>query len=221
METMMGDLASMIDALMHEEHVSSLPEWTGMPLGQLVTSYWHPDDIDAAWRRWIEVNGHFDSIHRSRMWNRSHTVPHMEIGEHSIDLFHVDLRSKAGLHDADRATLGLGKICQCVGSTTSQMICAACSWHFIGEESAATEAWHDHAFPGWRDLPILPDKLRGQMGTRKMTPKLEEWFEAHYPTEFRVLGAPILTTRGKYGTRHVPNYSPFGGYDLSAGEQTD
>ena len=133
----------------------------------------------------------------------------------------IDLRCTAGLHDADRAPLGLGRICQCVGSTTSQMICAACSWHFIGEESAATEAWHDHAFPGWRDLPILPDKLRGQMGTRKMTPKLEEWFEAHYPTEFRVPGAPILTTRGKYGTRHVPNYSPFGGYDLSAGERTD
>ncbi len=114
------------------------------------------------------------------MWNRSHTVPHMEIGEHSIDLFHVDLRCKAGLHDHERATLGLGKICQCVGSTTSQMICAVCEWHFIGEEAEATEAWHDHAFPGWRDLPILPDKLRGQMGTRKMTPKLEEWFEAHY-----------------------------------------
>ena len=81
------------------------------------------------------------------------------------------------------------------------------------------EAWHDHAFPGWRQLPILPAKLRGQMGTRKMTPKLEEWLEANYPPEFRVPGAPILTDRGGSGTRHVPEYSPYGGFDLSVDEQ--
>ncbi len=81
------------------------------------------------------------------------------------------------------------------------------------------EAWHDHAFPGWRQLPILPAKLRGQMGTRKMTPKLEEWLEANYPPEFRVAGAPILTDRGGSGTRHVPSYSPYGGFDLSVDEQ--
>ncbi|WP_404442901.1 hypothetical protein LG315_08505 [Microbacterium marinum] len=35
----------------------------------------------------------------------------------------------------------------------------------------------------------------------------------------RVPGAPILTERGPYGTRHVPGYSPFGGYDLSAPQE--
>ena len=81
------------------------------------------------------------------------------------------------------------------------------------------EAWHDHAFPGWRQLPILPAKLRGQMGNRKMTPKLEQWLDANYPPEFRVPGAPILTDRGGSGTRHVPEYSPYGGFDLSVDEQ--
>lgn len=217
METMTGDLASMIDALMHEDHLQSLPEWTGMPLGQLVTTYWSPTDIDAAWRRWVDVNGNFDSIHRSRMWHRSHTVSHMQFGAHSLDLFDVDLRCKAGIHDHQRAELGLGRICQCVGRITSQIVCSHCSWHFIGDESTATEAWHDHAFPGWRDLPVLPRSLRGQLGTRKMTPQLEEWFEQNYPAHFRTPGAPIRTTREYRGTRHVPNYSPFGGYDLSVG----
>ena len=52
-----------------------------------------------------------------------------------------------------------------------------------------------------------------------MTPKLEEWLDANYPSEFRVAGAPILTDRGGSGTRHVPEYSPYGGFDLAADEQ--
>lgn len=217
----MSTLMEMIDDLLHEEHVAALPEWTGMPLGQLVTDYHHPDELDAAWRRWIEINGHFDSIHRSRMWHRSYTSPHARIGNHTIDLYDVDLRCKAGLHDEHRATLGLGRICQCVGTTVTQAICAECSWHHIGTEREVIEAWHDHAFPGWRDLPVLPTKLRGTMGGTKMTPKLEEWLEANYPAEFRIPGAPILTTREKFGTRSVPGYSPFGGYDLSVGTNED
>ena len=77
------------------------------------------------------------------------------------------------------------------------------------------EAGHARAFPGWRELPTLPGKLRGQMGTAKMTPKHEEWFEANYPAPFRVQGAPILTNRGGIGNRHVPSYSPYGGFDLA------
>jgi len=214
----MSTLMEMIDNLIHEEHVAALPEWTGIPLGQLVTDYHHPDELDAGWRRWIEINGNFDSIWKSRMWHRSYTVTHTVIGTHSIDLFDIDLRCKAGLHDAERDAygLGLGRICQCVGTTMSQIICSACAWHHIGTEHEAVEAWHDHAFPGWRNLPTLPAKLRGTMGGTKMTPTLEEWFEANYPAQFRIPGAPIITERGKYGTRHVIGYSPYGGYDLSA-----
>ena len=220
MATMTGDLASMIDALMHEEHVNALPQWTGMPLGRLVTDYRHPDELDAAWRRWVEVNGHFNSIFLSRMWHRSHTVPHAAIGNHTIDQFDVDLRCAAGAHGWRKATDEPGRRSQCVGDITAQLICAVCSWHHIGTETEGVEAWHVHAFPGWRDLPILPNKIRGGMGTRTMTPQLQEWFDANYPAKFRVDGAPIRTLRGRYGTRHVPNYSPFGGYDLSAGLTT-
>jgi hypothetical protein len=213
--TMQATLADMIDELMEEDRVATLPEWTGMPLGRLVTSYFHPDEIDAAWRRWIEVNGHFNSLFLSKMWHRSWTSPHATIGEHTIDQFDVDLRCAAGAHESRRTTDPLGRLCQCVGDITTQIICARCSWHYIGTESDGIEAWHDHAFPGWRDLPIVPAKLRGKTGGTKMTPKLEAWFQDNYPAAFRIAGAPILTEREKYGTRHVPAYSPFGGYDLS------
>lgn len=209
----------MIDDLIHEEHVAALPEWTGIPLGRLVTDYHHPDELDAGWRRWTEINGNFNCIFLSRMWHRSHTNPHTKIGAHSIDQFDVDLRCAAGAHGWRTTDDKPGRRCQCVGNITTQLICAVCSWHHIGTEHEAVEAWHDHAFPGWRNLPVLPAKLRGTMGGTKMTPKLEEWFEDNYPAQFRIPGAPILTERGKYGTRHVIGYSPYGGYDLSVPEE--
>lgn len=219
----MSTLMEMIDGLIHEADVAALPEWTGIPLGRPVFDYHHPDELDAGWHRWIDVNGHFNCIFLSKMWHRSNTVPHAVIGAHSIDQYDVDLRCAAGLHDEHRATLGLGRICQCVGASLTQIICRECSWHHIGTEGECVKAWHDHAFPGWRDLPILPEQLRGKMGGTKMTPKLEEWFEANYPPALRVPGAPIITERSKYGTRAVIGYSPFGGYDISApgGEDDD
>jgi len=212
-----GSLSDLIDGMLHEMHVDALPEWTGVPLGRLTTTYWHPDELDAAWRRWIEVNGHFNSIFLSRMWHRSYTAPRAVIGDHSTDQYDVDLRCAAGAHQEHRATLGLGKICQCMGGTLTQIICSVCSWHHIGTEHEAIEAWHDHAFPGWRELPVLPAALRGSMGGTRMTPKVEKWLEANYPESFRIPGAPIRTEREQFGTRHVPGYSPFGGYDLSIG----
>ncbi|MCY1718689.1 DUF6349 family protein [Microbacterium sp. SL62] len=118
----------MIDDLMHEDHMAGLPEWTGMPLGQLVTDYHHPDELDAAWRRWVEVNGTHNSIFLSKMWHRSYCTPHMEIGEHSLDLYDVDLRCAAGAHESRKIGDPLGRLCQCVGDITAQIICSRCSW---------------------------------------------------------------------------------------------
>ncbi len=212
-------LVDMMDDLMHEDHIAGLPQWTGMPLGQLVTDYHHPDELDAAWRRWVEIKGNFNSVFLSKMWHRSYTVHHMNIGEHTFDLYDVDLRCAAGAHDSRKIDDPPGPLCQCVGSITAQAICSHCSWHHIGTEAECVEVWHDHAFPGWRDLPTLPGKIRGGMGPTRMTPKLEAWLEDNYPPAFRVPGAPILTERPSYGSRHVPNYSPFGGFDLSASNQ--
>jgi len=215
----MSTLMEMIDGLIHEADVAALPDWTGIPLGVPVFDYHHPDELDAAWRRWVEVNGNFNCIFLSRMWHRSHTVPHTELDSHSIDEYSIDLRCAAGAHGWRTAGDEPGRVCQCVGDITTQVICAVCSWHHIGTEDECIEAWHDHAFPGWRDLPILPAKLRGTMGGTTMTPKVEEWLQKNYPDELRVPGAPIRTTRGKYGTRHVLGYSPYGGYDLSVPEE--
>lgn len=42
----------------------------------------------------------------------------------------------------------------------------------------------------------------------------KKWISEHYPKSMQVPGAPILTERRPFGTRHVAGRSPWGGYDL-------
>ena len=83
-----------------------------------------------------------------------------------------------------------------------------------GDENSAVEGWHDHAFPGWRELPIVPVRLCDveKIGLSKAAKK---WVEDHYPKSMQVVGAPVITQRSSMGTRHVPGCSPWGGYDIS------
>lgn len=69
--------------------------------------------------------------------------------------------------------------------------------------------------PGWRDLPVLPDKLgfRHDDNTQRAQRRLE-WIHTNYPSEWIFDGAPILTRRTA-GTRAVPGRSPLGGYDIA------
>tara|TARA_R100000365_G_scaffold3528_1_gene11907 strand:+ start:14475 stop:15101 length:627 start_codon:yes stop_codon:yes gene_type:complete len=206
----MTSLTDAIDTLLHEADLAAAGPWTGPAPLHFTAAYHHPDDLDAARARWVFEYGHFGSYVTSHMWHRAICGGQMRLDEHSLDTFTADLRCPPGAHPRDADT------CQCVGGLLSLAICAPCAWHTLGTENETVEAWHDHAFPGWRELPILPDKLRGQMGTRRLTSKLEDWLTDNYPTRFQTPGAPIRTHRQKYGTRHVPDYSPYGGYDLAA-----
>ena len=102
------------------------------------------------------------------------------------------------------------------GDLLSKIVCEPCAWQSdAGGESDAVEAWHDHAVPGWRDLPVVPRQIR--VRTDKGLSKVAlRWIEQRYPQHMQTPGAPIITERQQFGTRHVPAYSPWGGYDLSA-----
>lgn len=94
-------------------------------------------------------------------------------------------------------------------------MCESCDWHQVNVgENTAVESWHDHAVPGWRELPIVPAHIPLSDGT-KLTRTAEAWSSDHYPIEAQFEGAPIITQRSGLGTRHVPGRSPWGGYDLS------
>lgn len=195
-QDMLFDLAELT-----RQAVAATP-WHGSPLGY-VTDYHTPSDLDDAFDRFCAEFGHFGSYSRSHMWHRapcSGTAEPTDDG-HEIHLFMAHADCKAGDHDHDPLPGGL----------MYQAICPTCRWHDIAaSERAVVEAWHDHAWPGWRDLPIAPGSLvRGGASRR-----LREWVDDHYPSQWRRGGAPILSERDAGGTRPVPGRSPFRGYDL-------
>jgi hypothetical protein len=107
--------------------------------------------------------------------------------------------------------------------------CLTCGWlgpvrpgHY--DEQGAIEDAHDHAFPGWRDLPIVPRvaRLGNDQRESKQLAKLAEHVRLIYPTGWLERGGPIRTLRRAMGTRHVPGYAPTGlGYDMCAGVECE
>lgn len=202
-------LAFDLEGMLHEAAVEAAPEWRGAPL-QFTTAYYSPSDLDAAAAHWQFLH-RLDGMRRdSRMWRRAIAVPAgVDVGQHGFDLFTVDLRCDPWKHPEPHAG------CACVGDLTYMAICEPHRWHVIAkDENAAVEGWHDHSFPGWRDLPIVPARLRNseKIGLSKAARK---WVEVHYPSSMQVVGAPVITQRNSMGTRHVPGRSPWGGYDIS------
>ncbi|PRX66179.1 hypothetical protein B0I32_106315 [Nonomuraea fuscirosea] len=90
--------------------------------------------------------------------------------------------------------------------------CLGCDWE--GEtrerERDAVEDAHDHAWPGWRDLP----------GVKPSKSNYERWLsdvKRAYPPGWLEAGGPIVTIRADSRfSRHSPGRAPGGGYDLAA-----
>ncbi len=202
-------LAFEIEGIIHEAAVEAAPAWSGAPL-HFTTAYFSPGDLDVAFEHWQFLHKLDNSRTQSRMWHRAITVPSgVDAGEHAFDFFTVDLRCEPWKHPDPPAN------CMCVGDLTYMAVCEPHGWHFIaGDENSAVEGWHDHAFPGWRELPIVPVRLLDveKIGLSKAAKK---WIEDHYPKSMQVVGAPVITERSSRGTRHVPGRSPWGGYDIS------
>lgn len=196
-----GQLAFDFEEFEREDARARLHEWAGAPL-RFHTDYYPPAMLDEAFEHWRFINGSFGSFARSHMWHRSLAHRSTEFGEHRAEAFSVDLRPEPGEAGP--------------GDLLTMIVCEPCEWHSpAGRENEAVEAWHDHAVPGWRDLPVIPQavRVRSESGLKKVALR---WIEQRYPTHMQVPGAPIITDRGHDGIRHVPGYSPWGGYDLSS-----
>lgn len=206
-QEMLFDVAELAQAA-----VAATP-WEGRAPLAYTTSYHTPDDLDAAYTRWIAEHGEFGCIVYSHMWHRAIAAinPITRLNGHELHPYNAEGRCHyPDQHDHSNDPEPLP------GRWMYQAICPSCSWHHIGTENNTVEAWHDHALPGWRELPVLPATLAGLRDTPKGAPRIRAWIEEHYPDGFAVDGAPILTDRGHGGSRHVPGRSPLGGYDLAA-----
>lgn len=201
-DAMDGQLAFDFDGLAREEARAHMQECEGAPL-HFTTDYYSPRELVEAFEHWQFLNGHFDSFAQSHMWHRG--IAHEQVtvlGGHGGEMFTAELRSRPG-------EVGPGDL-------LAQMICEPCQWHVVtGDENTAVEAWHDHALPGWRNLPVVPRQIRVR-NESGLTALAKAWIAERYPEHMQVPGAPIVTERAPVGTRHVPGYSPWGGYDLSS-----
>lgn len=217
----MSQLTFDIDQMMRAVEREALPAWDGMPMFQYTTTYYSPAEHEAMFARRKLEDYHYTQARHA--WGRSICLdlPGVTRTGHTFVSYSADLRCECSFNYRTVSEFESAGWCRCPGELLTKVICEGCSWHHIGTETQTVEAWHDHAFPGWRQLPVFPPKLRGQMGSRELTAKREDWLESHYPAEFRTPLAPILTDRSKFGTRHVPGYSPYGGFDLSAGVTLD
>lgn len=155
-----------------------------------------------AFEHWKFLNGSLGSWKRSHMWHREGwNGTGTEFGGHRGEIFGAELGPEDG-HEGP-------------GGMLEQMVCEPCEWHVIGDENSVIEQWHDHAVPGWRDLPVLPATIRVRDSGSSLSKLAMKWITERYPQHMQVPGAPIITERDSYGTRHVHHYSPWGGYDLS------
>jgi len=217
----MSQIAFDIDTMLHELEVAALPAWDGMPRHAFTVGYYTPAEHEAMLQRIKIENAHW-SVGR-HAWRSSLCLDLPGITEegHTFVAYTADTRChcKFGYRTVTEFADAGG--CRCVGELLTKTICEGCTWHHIGTEPQAVEAWMNHAFVDWQTLPIFPAKLRGQMGSREMTEKRQDWLEANYPARFRSPLAPILTDRGRVGARHVPGYSPYGGFDMGIITDTD
>ena len=161
--------------------------------------------------QWAEEHGHFDCIRRSHAW-RDH------FGEARSGRQQPTPTCRPTSLSADLRCDHYDDGCLCVGTLVYRGACLCCQWEGPvreGENQAAEDA-HDHAWPRWRELPIVAQVP--ESGTNaKQREAMARWINRvndRYPHGWLESGGPIRTRRRGYGTRHVPNRTPFGGYDL-------
>jgi hypothetical protein len=175
-----------------------LPEWTGSPLGyheQFATVEQHV----AALERWAEEHQRFGYLKRSRMWHPNTYAGGAPGDDHTCHVLVAECRT---LREGEPRDLPA----HVPEAYMHQALCEPCRWHIIDpSERVVVEAWHDHAFPGWRDLPIVPHGLSEK--------KRDAWITEQYGD--RPEGHPIRTERpSAMACRHVAGRSPWGGFDL-------
>ncbi len=113
--------------------------------------------------------------------------------------------------------------CGCDGPLMYRAACRrlGCDWEGPGRaaENPAAEDGCDHAWPGWRDLPVVPAVPQAgsglSAGDREAIARWAAKVNAVYPAGWLEGGGPVRTLRTGHGTRHLPARTPWGGYDLA------
>jgi Family of unknown function (DUF6349) len=161
---------------------------------------------------WQAKYGGFGSLVRSHAWTVPWCSPDEPTPRCQPTILDVNLRAPDWPLSAPMPG------CDCTTTVDELLYRGACrnpdcNWEGdpVGEENRAVEDAADHAWPGWRDMPII--------GQRPHDKKLEPRWAAKaillYPAGWLEAGGPIRTARTPGGIRHNWQYAtPWGGYDI-------
>lgn len=164
---------------------------------------------------WRDAYGDFGCIPISHAWHEGFSHSTTPTDRCAPSLLQAELRCLCNTYAGNR--------CLCVGDLMYRGACRHCTWEGdpTDSENTASEDAHDHAWPGWRDLPLVPRSRAGEMGPAQQKRAAVQWLEKVtplYPPGWVEAGGPVRTARSSLGTRHVPNGTPFGGYDMAASQ---
>jgi Family of unknown function (DUF6349) len=175
----------------------------------------------AEFQAWRDQYGNFGRFGRSHGWHVAHQgdfAPAPPGRRCQPAVMEADLRAAPGPRDVP---------CDCtetVGALLYLAACRGCEWEGQPRTTwnAAVEDGCDHAWPGWRELPILatsfPDMAGDGTAGRRVKAKWADGVTGVYPQGWLEAGGPVRTHRPAGGTRHVPGRTPFGGFDLGTTE---
>ena len=155
---------------------------------------------------WCTEHGHFGSLLRAHAWHpHAYGALNTPTGRCQAAVLDVDLRP----HDSFPAE------CECTeaGALLYRGACRGCDWESSrprDDENVAAEDALDHAWSGWRILPVMPTMPGDPKKLARWTAELS----AAYPDGWLEAAGPVRTWRQGLGTRHVPGRSPWGGYDV-------
>lgn len=159
---------------------------------------------------WKAAYGAFDSSRGSRAWDHATCHPRSPTracrpSALSADLRCGDWRHREGFYGA----------CSCAGGLLYRGACTGCDWEGLirdGEMPAVEDA-HDHAWPGWRELPVITARKP------KDAKAAARWWQevaAACPAGWIASGGPVRIARdGRHNGSHG---TPHGGYDMAVHE---
>lgn len=164
-----------------------------------------------AMRVWDETYGLFDCLRRSHAWRG-------EFGSRSVGPVPRSEVCRPVTLTADLRCEHWDIVCCCVSDLVYRGACLHCVWEgeIRADHNSAVEDAHDHAWPGWRDLPIVA-RRPAPGASKAQAAAMHRWVAAvndAYPGGWLESGGPIRTARCYHGTRHIPDHTGFGGYDL-------
>lgn len=197
--TVQLDMFAETEAAEREERADQAPSLYASPTRGL-----HSRILEAQW--WMGEFGSSGWARRSHAW-------HPDICEPSDATGRCQPTSMVAELDCD-----CPDGCSCVGGCVFRGACRMCAWEgeLRASSSEAVEDAHDHAWPGWRNLPTV-DRNPGRGSGRRELTAFTKWVAsvtAVYPAGWLESGGPIRTER-LGGMRHVPRATGFDGYDLS------